>query len=113
ELAFMIEHGNKTGFVPHGRFKGESLVAYIIPGFLGHGVAESAGDLLTTVTQAARSVPPPAHKLFVPARNGELFRQSLNMNMRAIKLMSLMSLGPYEEPLPPASGAVWAPSIAY
>ncbi|MGD0390070.1 MAG: GNAT family N-acetyltransferase, partial [Tepidisphaeraceae bacterium] len=113
ELAFMIEHGGKAGFIPHGRFKPERLVAYVIPGFFGHGVAESADDLLTIVTQAARNVPPPAHKVFIPARNGELFRQALALKMRSIKLMSLMAIGPYEEPLTPETGAAWAPSIAY
>lgn len=113
ELAFMIEHGGKTGFIPHGRFKDGKVVAYVIPGFLGHGAGESAGDFLATVTQAARNVPPPAHRVFIPVRNGELLRQALNMKMRSIKLMSLMALGPYPEPLAPATGAVWAPSIAY
>ncbi|MGD0138859.1 MAG: GNAT family N-acetyltransferase [Tepidisphaeraceae bacterium] len=113
ELAFMIEHGGKAGFIPHGRFKAERLMAYVIPGFFGHGVAESADDLLTTVTQTARNVPPPAHKVFIPARNGELFRQALDLKMRSIKLTSLMAMGPYEEPLTPATDAAWAPSIAY
>ena len=75
------------------------LVAYIIPGFFGHGVAESADDLLTAVSQAARVVPPLAHRVFIPAQNGELFRQVLRLKMRSIKMMSLMALGPYEEPL--------------
>jgi hypothetical protein len=109
----MIEHGGKAGFIPHGRFKAERLMAYVIPGFFGHGVAESADDLLTTVTQTARNVPPPAHKVFIPARNGELFRQALDLKMRSIKLTSLMAMGPYEEPLTPATDAAWAPSIAY
>jgi GNAT superfamily N-acetyltransferase len=113
ELAFMIEHGVKAGFIPHGRFEAERLVAYVIPGFFGHGVAQSADDFLTTVTQTARNVPPPAHKVFIPARNGELFRQALDLKMRSIKLMSLMAMGPYEDPLTPATGAAWAPSIAY
>jgi GNAT superfamily N-acetyltransferase len=113
ELAFMIEHGAKAGFIPHGRFKAERLVAYIIPGFFGHGVGESAEDLLTTVTQAASRLPPPAHKVLIPARNGELFRRALDSKMRSIKLMSLMAMGPYEEPMAPATGAAWAPSIAY
>jgi GNAT superfamily N-acetyltransferase len=113
ELVFLIEHGAKSGFVPHGRFKGTRLVAYIIPGFFGHGVAESADDLLTTALQAARSTPPPAHKLFIPVRNGELFRHALSLKMRSIKLLQLMAMGPYKEPLPPATGTVWAPSIAY
>lgn len=113
ELAFMIEHGAGAGFVPHGRFKDGKPVAYIIPGFFGHGVGESADDLLTAVTQAARTTPPIAHRVFVPVRNGELFRKALNLEMRSIKCLNLMALGPYEEPLGPNSGTAWAPSIAY
>ena len=61
ELAFMIEHGNMSGFVPHGRFVSSKLVAYLIPGFLGHGVADSAADLLATAVHAARHTPAHAH----------------------------------------------------
>ena len=109
----MIEQGTATGFVPHGRFQGGRLVAYIIPGFLGHGVAESSDDLLATIRQAIRNAPPPAHRMFIPIRNGNLLRHALAMKFRCLKPMSLMAMGPYEEPLLSGSGAAWVPSIAY
>jgi predicted N-acetyltransferase YhbS len=113
EVAFLIEHGAQSGFVPHGRFKGGKLAAYAIPGLLGHGVAESTDDLLVTIAQAVRSLPPPAHQVFIPTRNGPLLREALKRQMRSIKPMSLMALGPYEQPAAPDSGLVWTPSIAY
>ena len=111
ELAFMIEHGSHAGFVPHGRFDGKTLRAYVIPGFVGHGVGESAEDLLTTASQAARRLPPHVHRMIVPVRHGQLFRLALKMKMRCLKPMNLMAIGPYEQP--EMSGAAWTPSIAY
>jgi len=113
ELAAMIENGAAAGFVPRGRFRNGNLVAYIIPGFLGHGIGESADDLLATFMQAARDMPPPTGRLFMPMRNGELFRQALKMKFRCLKPMSIMALGPYQEPLAATTGAAWTPSIAY
>ncbi len=112
ELAFMIAHGPQVGSVPHGRFQGNRLVGQIIPGFFGYGVAESADDLIVMAAQTAR-VLPPTHRLFVPTRNGQLFRRAMQMGFRCLKPMSIMAMGPYEEPMGPASGAAWSPSIAY
>jgi len=111
ELAMMIEHGSKMGFIPHGRFKGNTLAACVIPGFVGHSVGQTVEDLLATATQAARNVPPHAHRMFIPVRHGELFRAALKLKMRCLKPMTLMAMGPYE-PLP-LKGAAWSPSIAY
>jgi GNAT superfamily N-acetyltransferase len=111
ELALMIEHGPMMGFIPHGRFKGSQLLAYIIPGFVGHGVGQSADDLLATMTHAARHIPPHAHRMFIPIRHGEMFRAALKRKMRCLKPMTLMAMGPYEQP--PMNGAAWSPSIAY
>ncbi|MGA3067143.1 MAG: GNAT family N-acetyltransferase [Tepidisphaeraceae bacterium] len=111
ELRFFIEHGSDMGFVPHGRFKAGQLAAYVVPGFLGHAVAESTDDFLVAITQAARNAPAPARKVFLPVRNNDLFRQALKRQMRVVKLMSLMALGPYEDPMLPSTGAAWSPSI--
>jgi hypothetical protein len=111
ELAFMIKHGVTAGFVPHGRFVSGALVAYAIPGGLGHGVGESGEDLLATVVHAVRHVPPHAHRLFMPVRNGGLFRQALKLGMRCLKPLALMVLGPYDQPA--SDGAAWTPSITY
>ena len=111
ELAFMIEYGVRTGFVPYGRFLSGTLLAYIIPGCYGHGVGESSEDLLATVVHAARQVPPRGHQLLMPIRNGELFRQALKLGMRCLKPLTLMALGPYERPA--TVGVAWTPSLEY
>jgi predicted N-acetyltransferase YhbS len=111
ELMAMIQHGSESGFIPHGRFAGSALRAYLIPGFIGHGVGETAGDLLITARQSARRTPPPAHRLFVPTRRGTFLREAVKQKMRCIKPMNLMALGPYETA--DANHAVWSPSIAY
>jgi GNAT superfamily N-acetyltransferase len=111
ELAFMIEHGVRSGFVPYGRFLSGTLVAYVIPGCYGYGVGESSENFLATVVHAARHVPPHAHQLLIPIRNGELFRQALQLGMHCLKPGTLMVLGPYEQPASP--GAAWTPSLGY
>ncbi|HUO09215.1 MAG TPA: GNAT family N-acetyltransferase [Phycisphaerae bacterium] len=108
ELAAMIQHGQAAGVVPHGRFVHGKLAAYVIPGFFGYAVAESAEDLLVTAEQAARSAPPLLQAILIPARHTELFTGALKRGWRSEKLFNLMSIGPYESP----TGA-WAPSIAY
>jgi len=108
ELAGMIAGGPQMGSVPQGRFVGGTMVAHLIPGFFGYCVARTNGDFLDMVQQAARTSPPPLHKVFVPARNGELFRGALGRGFKTIKMMSLMTMGPYESP----TGA-WAPSVTY
>lgn len=111
ELAFMIRHGEVGGFIPHGRFRSGKLAAYLIPGFVGHGVGESADDLLAIAVHAARHVPSHARRLFIPIRNGELFRKALKLKMRGLKPMTLMAMGPY---VPPETGtSAWTPSITY
>lgn len=109
ELAFILTHGKNGGSLPFVRVHENRLLAYVIPGFLGHAVAEAAQHLLATAATAACFMPPPAHRLFVPTRSGELFRQALAMKFRCLKPMSLMAMGPYTPPPGPA----WTPSITY
>ena len=108
ELAVWLQYGSAAGIVPHLRTRDGRLVAVVAPGFLGFSVAETPEDLLATMAHTARIVPPPSQRLLIPVRHGELFRGALLRGWRSIKLLSLMSIGPYETP----SGA-WAPSIAY
>jgi hypothetical protein len=104
----MIQHGAAFGCVPHGRFINGKPVASIIPGFFGFAVATSSDHLLETAQQAARNSPPPLHRILLPATNGDLFRSALNRGFKSIKLLTLMSLGPYDHP-----ESAWSPSIAY
>jgi len=88
------------------------VIAYAIPGFLGHGVAETNEDLLATL-QAAHAQRPgnlatAMASILCPSRNGALFRALLKAGGRTVRCLHLMALGPYEEPL-----GVWYPSIAY
>lgn len=108
ELAIMIEHGKEMGFVPFGRFGNGRLTAYLIPGFIGHGVGETVDDLLTTAEQAARQLPPHTHQIVLPTRNSELFRGALKRGFRGVKSWNLMAMGPYEAP-----EGVWTPSVGY
>jgi GNAT superfamily N-acetyltransferase len=84
------------------------LCGYLAPGKLGHGVAETEADALALIAQIPRHVPPGLDVFFCPLRNTSLYRAALKSGCRLSKVMTLMTLGPYEEPAP-----VWMPSIAF
>ncbi len=81
---------------------------FYLPGFIGFGVAENNADALTLIREAARVAPADALLVFCPLRNTDLYRQLLKAGARAIKVLTLMAMGPYREP----SGA-WMPSILF
>ncbi len=86
------------------------IVAYMsAPHFaiLNHGVAECEEDLRALLLGAAARDPTPL-ALLVPTRRGETFRWALRSGMRAVKPMTLMELGSYEEP-----NGSWFPSVEY
>ena len=89
---FVIDRGQVTG--------------YLISSALGHGVAETTDDMLTLFAGYGANAPE-AHS-FVPIRDGELYRGALAAGHRNIKVMNLMSLGPYEEPQ-----GTYAPSVMF
>jgi hypothetical protein len=84
------------------------VVGYYAQGLLGHGVAETEGDLLVMVEHAARAMPPGAARCFCPLTNGDLFRRFLTSGFRTVKPMNLMARGPYERP-----EGVWVPSVMF
>jgi GNAT superfamily N-acetyltransferase len=86
-----------------GRIRG-----YLVPGKLGHGVAETEADALALMGQISRYAPPGMNGFFCPLRNTSLYRAALRSGCRLSKVMTLMTVGPYEEPAP-----VWMPSIAF
>jgi predicted N-acetyltransferase YhbS len=90
------------------RTRGGQITGYLIPGFFGHGVAETEGDALALIAQSARRIPPELARFFCPLREGNLYRNALKAGHRAIKVMNLMAMGPYEPP-----DKTWMPSIAY
>jgi ribosomal protein S18 acetylase RimI-like enzyme len=81
---------------------------YLAPGKLGHGVAESEAVALALISQIPRHANATGACFFCPLRNTSLYRAALKTGCRLIKIMTLMTLGPYEEP-----PRVWMPSIAY
>ena len=82
------------------------IAGYHIGTALGHGVAETAEDLLTLLAGYGATAPG-AHSM-VPIRDGALYRGALAAGHRNVKVMNLMAYGPYEEP----QGA-YAPSVMY
>jgi ribosomal protein S18 acetylase RimI-like enzyme len=89
---FVLDRGHITG--------------YQIGSALGHGVAETTDDMLALFAGYGANAPE-AH-VFVPIRNGDLYRGALAAGHRNIKVMNLMSLGPYEEPQ-----GTYAPSVMF
>ena len=104
ELAVWIERG--FAVLVHetrGHIRG-----YLAPGKLGHGVAETEAVAMALISQITRYAGPGWDIFFCPLRNTSLYRAALKSGCRLSKIMTLMTLGPYEEPSP-----VWMPSIAY
>jgi hypothetical protein len=89
------------------RERGRKIVAYLIPGIIGHGAAETDEDALA-ITGAMSQLPPPAQVFFAPLRQATLHRKALAGGCRMVKVMQLMSIGPYEEPT-----GTWMPSVMY
>jgi len=103
ELAAIGEMGSPT-FV---RERDGRIAGYLAPGIIGHGVAESEEDALVLVHEAAR-IQSARIRFFCPLSEASLFRQMLRAGCRVRKVMTLMSIGPYEEP-----DVVWMPSVIY
>ncbi len=74
----------------------DGVRGYLIGTAIGHGVAESDGDMLSLLSSLGATVPD-AHT-FVPLRNGALYRSALAAGHKNQKVMNLMALGPYAEP---------------
>jgi GNAT superfamily N-acetyltransferase len=104
EMADWFSHGfpiliRETGGVIRG---------YLIPGKLGHGIAETDADALALIGEISRHAPPGMDKFFLPLRQTSLYRDALRSGCRLIKVMTLMTRGPYEKP-----SRIWMPSILF
>ena len=73
--------------------------------FFNHSVGETNNDLRALITTAVEFGGP---GFLVPARNHELFRWCLNHELRVVQVMTLMTVGLYNEP----AGA-YLPSVLY
>jgi GNAT superfamily N-acetyltransferase len=103
EAAWMLKAG-MPGFVirnPGGRVSG-----YYLPGFIGHGFAETADMLAALMLHAARHSPAPFLRALVPLGEAELHRALLRGGCRTVKLFNYMTTGAYERPR-----SAWVPSI--
>ena len=86
--------------------RGTRLTGYTTGiGFFGHAVAETNADLQALIG-AAPSFPGPG--FLVPMRNAALVRWCLEHGLRIVQPMTLMTMGPYDEPK-----AAFLPSILY
>ena len=68
-------------------------------------MGESNEDLRALIASAEQFMGP---GFLVPIRNAELFRWCLERDLRVVQLMTLMSVGFYQEPTAP-----WMPSVLY
>ena len=101
ELSDAVKQGSATVVEHAGRITGYATVI----GFFGHAVAEGNDDLKALIG-AAPAFPGPGFLL--PTRNSDLLRWCLQMGLRVVQPMTLMSMGLYNEP----RGA-FLPSILY
>lgn len=90
------------------RETGGHIRGYLSPGMIGHGVAETEADALALIGQLSRHASPGRDLFFLPLRQTSLYRAAMHAACRLIKVMNLLTRGPYEEPK-----SIWMPSILY
>ena len=95
-------------FRPLLRERDGRVSGYFVLGMPGHGVTETEEDALFLVGEAATGAPAEFARCFCPLTEGSLYRKLLAAGGRAIKVMNLMALGPYEPP-----DGVWMPSVGF
>ena len=101
ELADAIPQGAARVVQRAGRITG-----YATPiAYFGHAVAETNDDLKALIG-GAESIAGPG--VLVPARNGDVVRWCLDRGLRVTQMMTLMTMGLYNEPQGP-----WLPSVIY
>jgi len=101
ELRAAVEQGAAVIVERRGRLTGYTTGI----GFFGHAVGETTEDLQALIGSAP-SFPGPGFLL--PTRNAALMRWCLARSLRIVQPMTLMTMGPYQEP----QGA-YLPSILY
>ena len=95
---------------PFVAVRGGRITAYITaPLFwpLNHAIAETEEDMRALLTGVANQCAGPL-SLILPTRQATLFRWCLKNGMKAIKPMTLMSMGEYHEPR-----GCYLPSVGY
>lgn len=101
ELRDAIQEGTAVVAAAHGQVRAyASSIA-----FSGHAVGETNHDLQVLIASAIEFRGP---GILVPTRNAGLFRWCLDMGMRVVQPMTLMTVGLYNEP----AGA-YLPSVLF
>jgi GNAT superfamily N-acetyltransferase len=101
ELRDGIGQGTALVVERHGRITGYASAF----GYLGHAVGESNLDLQALIAAADVFGWP---GIIVPTRNSELFRWCLEIGLRVVHPMTLMTIGLYNEPV-----GAYLPSVLY
>jgi predicted N-acetyltransferase YhbS len=101
DLADAVAQGSATVVERDGRITGYATSV----GFFGHAVGETNEDLKALISEAQEFTGPGFH---VPSRNADLMRWCLAQGLRIRQPMTLMSIGPYNEP----AGA-FVPSVIF
>ena len=101
ELTDAIEKGSAVIAESEGRVRAYATAL----AFSGHAVGENNADLQALIGAATEFHGP---GILVPARNAELFRWCLENGLRVVQMMTLMTVGLYNEP----AGA-YLPSILF
>lgn len=101
ELRTAIEQDSANVVEREGRITGYATGI----GFFGHAVGETNADLQALIAAATSFAGP---GFLLPARNTTLLRWCLERGLRIVQPMTLMTMGPYQEP----RGA-FLPSILY
>lgn len=91
DLVDAIAQGTATVVERDGRITGYATAI----GFLGHAIGKTNDDLKALIAAAPEFAGPGFH---VPSRNAELMRWCLARGLRIRQPMTLMSIGPYQEP---------------
>jgi len=91
ELADALMQGTATVVERDGQITGYATAV----GFFGHVIGETNDDLKALIGAAEEFTGPGFH---VPCRNAELMRWCLEQGLRIRQPMTLMSIGPYQEP---------------
>jgi predicted N-acetyltransferase YhbS len=101
ELCAALQQGTATVVTRNGRLTGYATSI----GFFGHAVGETSTDLAALIGASSSFAGP---GFIVPLRNTELLHWCLEHDLRIVQPMTLMTIGPYQEP----AGA-FLPSILY
>jgi GNAT superfamily N-acetyltransferase len=89
----------------HGRITAYATTLTFFPA--AYAVAETEEDMRALITGALAAGDEPASFL-LPTRQASLFRWCLSEGMRAVKPMTYMTIGEYQEP-----DGCWIPSVLY